>query len=144
MEFPDFSDRFDAKMADALIQERLRGPYARLVGLQVESFTPGTVVCSLEVTDDLESGVGAVHGGAIASLVDHSLSLAVYPLVERGKWVATMEMKINYLGSVRKGTVKATGRVVSLRRQIAVTRVDVENEGRLVAVGQGTLYIRDR
>ena len=67
----------------------------------------------------------------------------MYPLVELGKWVATLEMKINYLAAVRQGTMRATGELVSLRKQIAVVRVEVENEGRVVASAQGTLWVRD-
>jgi 1,4-dihydroxy-2-naphthoyl-CoA hydrolase len=101
-------------------------------------------VCSMEVTPALLSGAGAVHGGAVASLIDHALALAVYPLVEPDRWVATTEFKVNYLGWVEKGRITATGRVLSLGRQIAVGRVDVENEGRAVAAAQGTLYVRER
>ena len=88
--------------------------------------------------------MGLVHGGVISALVDHTLSLAVYPLVEMDRWVATLELKLNYVSWAKEGELVATGRVESLRRTHAVVRVDVHNDERLVAVGQGTLYIRDR
>jgi uncharacterized protein (TIGR00369 family) len=137
--------KFQPEVAAALPGITASAPYSALLGLRVEEVKPGSIVCSLAVRDELQSGVGAIHGGAIASLVDHSLSLAVYPLVEPGKWVATSEFKINYLAAARTGTLRATARVLSLRRTVAVARVDVElDDGTLVAIAQGTLHVRDR
>ena len=144
MENEDLEKRFNPMIAEALKEYTKKNPYSALLGLAIEDASPGGLVCTLPVRKELESGVGAVHGGAISSLIDHTLSLTVYPLVEVGKWVATLEMKINYLAAVREGTLRATGRLLSLRRNIAVVAVDVENEGKTVAVAQGTLWVRDK
>ena len=63
------------------------------------------------------------------------------PSGERAGWVATLELKINYLAPVKAGTIEAKGKVEALRKQTAVARVDVLNDGKLVAVAQGTLYL---
>lgn len=141
----DFAARYAPEVADALVQSTAAAPYSSLLGMRVVECAPGTVTCELPCRPQLDSGIGAIHGGAIASLVDHSLSLAVYPLVEKGKWVATSEFKLNYLRAAREGaTLRATARVLSLRRSTAVARVDVALEdGSLVAVAQGTLHVRD-
>lgn len=139
----DFASRYAPEVAQALVESTLAAPYSSLLGIRVVEFTPGSVTCELPYKPQLDSGIGAVHGGAIASLIDHSLSLAVYPLVEKGKWVATAEFKLNYLKAAREGTLKATARVLSLRRSTAVARVDVEQNGGLVAAAQGTLHVRD-
>ena len=89
-----------------------------------------------------------MHGGAIVSLVDHSLSLAVYPLVEIGKWVATLEFKVSYLAPVRPEmtAIIADARVLALKRTVATVRVDVtaEPSGQLVATTLGTAYVREK
>jgi len=141
---PDFSELYNPEVARLLRESTRSAGFSALLGLEIEDCGPGFIVCSLPVTDQLQSGVGAVHGGAIASVIDHALSLAVYPLVEPGLWAATMELKINYVSAVSKGTIRATGKVLSLRRRIGVVRVEVENEGRLVAAAQGTVYVRER
>ena len=141
----DLRDKFQPEVAAALPGLTEAAPYSSLLGLKVEAVEAGEIVVSLAVRPELDSGVGAMHGGAIASLVDHSMSLAVYPLVEPGKWVATQEFKLNYLAAARTGTLRATAKVLSLRRTVAVARVDVTLEdGTLVAVAQGTLHVRDR
>jgi uncharacterized protein (TIGR00369 family) len=139
-----YAERYDARVAAALVEATRSAPFPSLLGFVVVEQAPGTITIALPVRDGLMSGVGALHGGAIAALVDHALSLAVYPLVEPGKWVATLESKVNFLEPVRGGELRATARVLALKPKVAVVRVDVENEGRLVAVGQGTLYVKDR
>jgi 1,4-dihydroxy-2-naphthoyl-CoA hydrolase len=139
----DLKARFDPEVAAALREYTKADGYPSLLGFDVEEVTPGRIVIALPVRPELCSVVGVVHGGAIASLVDHALSLVVYPLVERGKWVATTEFKINYLESVREGVLRVTAEVLSLRARLAVARADVECNGKLVASAQGTLYVRD-
>lgn len=140
---PALDERFDPQIAEALREYTKSGGYPALLGLEVEEVTPGRIVVALPVRPELCSVVGVVHGGAIASLVDHALSLVVYPLVERGKWVATMEFKINYLEAVREGVLRVTAEVLSLRARLAVARAEVECGGKLVAHAQGTLYVKE-
>jgi 1,4-dihydroxy-2-naphthoyl-CoA hydrolase len=138
---------FNQVVADALPEYTKRSPYASMLGIEVVDVKPGSIRCKLPVRDGLNSGVGAVHGGAIVSLVDHALSLAVYPLVEIGKWVATLEFKINYLAPVRLepgSDIVAEARVLALKKRVAAVRVDVLVKDQLVASAQGTGYIRDK
>jgi uncharacterized protein (TIGR00369 family) len=60
-----------------------------------------------------------------------------------GQWAATTEFKINLTAPVSKGMLEATATIINLGRTQAVVRIDVMNEGRLVAVAQGTVTIRD-
>jgi 1,4-dihydroxy-2-naphthoyl-CoA hydrolase len=142
--FPTFNPR----VAEALPEYTKRSPYASLLGIEVVNVEPGAIRCRLPVREALSSGVGAMHGGAIVSLVDHALSLAVYPLVEIGKWVATLEFKVNYLAPVRPDAtaIVADARVLTLKRTLAVVRVDVtvDPSGTLVASTQGTAYVREK
>jgi uncharacterized protein (TIGR00369 family) len=138
-----FEEQFNPLVAQA-VKERSRTGYPGLLGISVDEVSPGRVVCSLAIRPDHCSAIGLLHGGAIASLIDHALSIVVFPLVEVGKWVATVEFKVNYISWVREGTVRAIASVESLRGHLAVVRVEVESDSEKVAVGQGTLYIRDR
>jgi uncharacterized protein (TIGR00369 family) len=138
---------FNADVARALPEYTKRSPYALLLGIEVVEVGPGFIRCAMPNDEKLTSGVGAVHGGALVSLIDHTLSLAVYPLVEIGKWVATLEFKVSYLAPIRQGKpgrIVAEGKVLSLKKRIAAVRVDVTFEGELVATAQGTTYVKDR
>ncbi len=142
MEFPTFNQR----VADALPEYTRMSPYASLLGIEIVETGPGRIRCRLPIHDRLNSGVGVVHGGAVVSLVDHALSLAVYPLVEVGRWVATLEFKINYLAPVKLdvGEIVADAEVLSFRKRVATVRIEVRAKGELVASAQGTGYIREK
>jgi uncharacterized protein (TIGR00369 family) len=140
----DLTGRYNPHVAAALPTATRFAPYPAHLGMEVVETGPGFLVAELPCTAQLFNGVGTLHGGAIVSLIDHVLSLTVYPLVEVGKWVATLEFKVSYLAPVREGKLTARGEVLSLRRTMATVRVDVRNQDRLVATGLGTLYIRDK
>ena len=85
---------------------------------------------------------GNVHGGAIASVVDAAAFWAVFPQVERGKGLTTIEMKLNYLAPVQEGRLEARGRSIKLGRTLALGETSVTNgEGTLVAHGTATMMI---
>jgi len=140
----DFVHRFDPLVAEKLAQRTRDAAYPALLGIEILEVTPGRLRCRLPVADRLMSGAGAVHGGALASLVDHAISLAVYPLVERGKWVATVELKLNYLAPVRAGEIVAEAQVLALGRQVGTVRVDLTSGTELCATALGTVYVRER
>lgn len=143
MNFPTFN----ADVAKVLPDYTRHSPFAGLLGIEIVESKPGELVARIPITDKLGSGVGAIHGGVLTALVDHSLSLAVYPLVEIGKWVATLEMKMNYLAPVPAGAtgfIVAETKVLTLKKRIAVARVDVKHGAELVATATGTVYVRER
>ena len=133
MQFPTFN----ADIAKVLPEYTKASPYAGLLGIEITDARPGILVCRVAVDSKKHgSGVGAVHGGVLVSLVDHALSLAVYPLVDVGKWVATLELKMNYLAPVpadATGFIVCEAQVLSLKKIIGVVRADVKWNDQLVA-----------
>ncbi len=140
----NFTPRYNPAIAEKLATYTRNSPFAALLGMEIVSYGPGTVCCQLPVTEKLLSAIGAIHGGAIVSLIDHVLSMAVYPLVESGKWVATLEFKVSYLAPVTQGTLVARAEVVALKNRLGTVRVDLFNGNTLVATAVGTTYVRDK
>ncbi len=140
----NFTARYNAAIAEKLALYTRNSPFAALLGMEIESYGPGMVNCRLPVTEKLFSAAGAVHGGVMVSLIDHVLSMAVYPLVEPGKWVATLEFKVSYLAPVTQGTIMARAEVVALKNRLGTVRVDLFNGNTLVATAMGTTYVRDK
>lgn len=142
----DWSDRFDAELAELMVTgtqapEGVGGGIPGFLGIRFTEVGPGLCVAELEVGTDLLNPFGAAHGAVLASLVDHVLGSAVFPLVPRGTWPATLEFKLNYLAPTRPGVLRATGRVRSLSAKTAVVAVDCDNDGRLVGTALGTLAL---
>ena len=135
-------DHYDAAVAAAMAapSDQLVG-LPEFLGIRTVDVGPGTMTAELEVRPDLLNPFGSLHGGVLAGLVDHVLGAVLYPVIERGHWAATTEFKVNLLAAVHSGTLTAHSTVVSLTRRTAVVQVEVENNGRLCGLAQGTVLI---
>jgi len=144
MSAPSFEERFDKGVAESFIRASDRVPgLPKYLGVRIVDVTPGTLRAELPVRDELLTPFKNLHGGVISALCDHVLGCVCYPLMTKGQWAATTEFKINLLAPVTQGILAATATVVSMTKSQAVVRIDVENEGRLAGVAQGTVTIRD-
>ena len=137
-------EAYDAKIAEGFLRanERATGLPAFL-GVRFAEFRPGILRAELEVRDELLTPFKNMHGGVISALCDHVLGCVCYPHMKRGQWAATTEFKLNLLAPVTGGKLAAEAEIISLTRATAVVQIRVENEGRLAAIAQGTVLIRD-
>jgi 1,4-dihydroxy-2-naphthoyl-CoA hydrolase len=141
---PSFEERFDKSVAEGFIRanDRVTG-LPKYLGMRIVDVGPGTLRAELEVREELLTPFKTMHGGVISALCDHVLGCVCYPLMTRGQWAATTEFKVNLLAPVTRGILAAKATVISMTRSQAVVRIEVENEGRLAGVAQGTVTIRD-
>ena len=74
------------------------------------------------------------QGGAIFSLADSAVAMALLGLVEKGERFMTVEMNINYVSPFREGNITAEARIVKKGSRIALGDVNVrDDQGGLVA-----------
>jgi uncharacterized protein (TIGR00369 family) len=78
---------------------------------------------------ELTHPYGIVHGGAIASLADSAVAMALVSLVEPKDRITTIEFKINFFVPVSKGELKAHAKIIHKGSKTAVGDVEVINEG---------------
>jgi len=144
----DWEEQFDQELA-RMMMTRSESPEGDLfggglpgyLGIRFVEVLPGRCVAEVEVGDHLLNPFGAAHGAVLASLIDHVLGSAVFPIIPRGTWPATLEFKVNYLAPTRAGILRATGRVVSMSTKTAVVSVECENNGRMVGTALGTIAL---
>jgi uncharacterized protein (TIGR00369 family) len=124
-----------ARMAESEFARRMRESNSgRLFGFQLEVAEPGRAVIHMRVRAKHRQVHGVVHGGILAAIADTAAGVACYMLLPRGTRLATIEMKINYLEPVEKGTIVAEARVLRKGRTTAVAECDVrDTSGLLVA-----------
>ena len=140
MSRPNF-DTFNQEWADKIIGRVGRKGIDGFLKLQVTEVQAGRLTCEMPVTDEVITIMGNLHGGCLSALCDHVLGTVMYPVMPEGYWAATTEFKINLLAPVSKGVCTATAEIISMSRRLAVVRIEVENEDRLVAAAQGTCTI---
>jgi uncharacterized protein (TIGR00369 family) len=106
----------------------------KLFGFRLASIERGTAVMTMQVRSRHKQVHGVVHGGILASLADTAGALAAYPLLPRRTRLATVEMKINYLEPVDRGTIVAEATLLRLGRTLAVVECEVQDaDGALAA-----------
>jgi 1,4-dihydroxy-2-naphthoyl-CoA hydrolase len=137
---PDF-DKYDPAVAEAMVSSMPLTGIPEYLDIRVTDVGPGTMTAELEVRPELLNPFGSAHGGTLAALVDHVLGAVLYPLIPRGAWAATTELKLNFLAPIRDGVLRARSEVISLSKRTAVVRIDATNGHRLVGAAQGTVTI---
>lgn len=60
---------------DAVV-DMYEAPFARFIGIEIESVGMDRVECSLELRPELMNSMGRGHGGAVYALVDHTFAIA--------------------------------------------------------------------
>ena len=118
-------------------------PFAKLLGIEVESVEPGHAVLSMKLRDDLMRNNGIAHGGAIATLIDSAMAIAIMAQLAEGERTVTVDLTIHYLRPISEGTARASARVVRAgRRVITVSAELFGDDGKLAATAIST-YLRD-
>jgi uncharacterized protein (TIGR00369 family) len=82
-------------------------PFEELVGLRIEEAGEGRARLSLPFSVKLANGGGVMHGGAMATLADTAVAMAIKSLLPPGSHFATIELSMEFLAPVQAGTVVA-------------------------------------
>ena len=113
------------------------------LGLDCRGFDGDEYVVGLAIeTRHLNIG-GIVHGGVYCSLLDTAMARAFFMADGSAELsAATLEMKVNFLGSAGEGQLVARGRVVQRTRRTAYVEGRVENAaGKVIARASATMMI---
>ncbi len=117
-------------------------PFAKLLGIEVDSVEPGHAVLSMRLRDDLMRNSGIAHGGAIATLIDSAMAIAIMAQLKESESTVTVDLTIHYLRPISEGSARASARVVRFgRRVITVSAELFGDDGKLAATAIST-YLR--
>ena len=85
---------------------------------------------------------GALHGGAIACVMDDVLAVAAGMVAKWGEIAPTLEMKVSYLNQGGAGKHVAEARVLKRGRQINFLEATMTREdGKVIATATATIMI---
>lgn len=119
------------------------GMYAAM-GFHLEEIAEGRVVMTGRVQDRFTNGIGMVHGGYAATLLDSAMGSAVNSTTPAGRLFTTLEMKVNYVRALRLevGTVRCEAAVLHVGGRTATAEGRVlDTDGRLYAHGTTTYML---
>lgn len=136
--------------SDVLIAEKMlmigvnSSPFYKLTGMECTYARQGEARVRMPFKKELTHPGQIAHGGAIASVADSALSLALISLTWPNTKIATAELKINYLKPFKEGFIEAIGKIIKRGAKVTVGEVKVkDHEGDIVAVGLATFVVHD-
>lgn len=121
-----------------------RMPIGHALNFSLVEAARGRVVFAGTPTFEHYNPIGWVHGGWAATLLDSAMGGAVCSLLEGGKLLTTVELKVNYVRPLtdEMGPLRAVGEVISAGRTIATAEGRLlDADGRLYAHGTTTCLI---
>lgn len=131
--------------AAARANRRIHGTFAGVLGMEFTHMAPDRVEAILEVRQDHKQPWGIIHGGAVMTLADTVAGAGAYLNADRGQESVTVELKINLIGAVRDGRIRAEAVPLHRGRTTSVWETRVTDAvGKLVAVSLSTHLVLDR
>src|SRR5580765_18874 len=121
-----------------------QAPMTKLLDMRLLEVEEGRVVFGAVPSRAHYNGMGVVHGGFAATLLDSALGCAINSMAPPHKIYTTLELKINYTRPLTQevGAVRCEARVVHLgsRTATAEGRI-VDANGKLYAHGSTTCIV---
>lgn len=136
MEFPDPEDA--AENVQEFLEEN--NSFLTWIGSEVKEVSPERAVVRLPYHENIGNGVGVVHGGVTATVMDAAGTLCLRPHLENPyeDTTATINLNANYLEAAdTEEEVVATAEVVRAGGSVGVASMTAEQGEDLIAVGQG-------
>ena len=111
------------------MNEFARPKHPGIVGIEVLHCEPDLVTGKLEVTEELVAGTGFLWAPVIITLADWLCACGIGASLPEGASFTTLEIKTNFLGSVRRGgLVSAKAWPVHQGRTTQVWDVEVRDD----------------
>ena len=119
-------------------------PYMVHLGMELIDAQDGYAKLRLKYQDENSTAAKALHGGAIASLIDTTGAMAAWTTADIATpkyFGSTVGVNVNYLSAVIGQDCFAEGRVLKRGKEVIYSEVKVHNgDGKLCA--QGTVIYR--
>jgi uncharacterized protein (TIGR00369 family) len=118
-------------------------PFEEFLGMTIITAAGGKAVLTMPFKAALCQGKGLMHGGAVVSLADTALAMAIKSLLPEDTDFVTTKLALEFHAPVRWGTVRAEARVLQQdERAIEGMTEIITEEGIKAATFKATFKIR--
>lgn len=112
------------------------------LGLQGRFLEDNTYQFIVPVTPFMYNGLGVVHGGITATLVDSAMGSMINRLLPEGQAAVTTELKTNYIRAVKSGQLRVEARILHRGKQLVVSEGSIyDDRDRLVVHATASFMI---
>ncbi|MGG4108089.1 PaaI family thioesterase [Paenibacillus lautus] len=126
----------------AMTGEIQTSPVEQLLGIKPVSIDPGQVLFEMEATESHSNPQGTLNGGVTSTLADIAMGVAFGTALQPEESFTTIELKINFLKPVWRGTIRAEAKVMKKGKTVGFIDCSVFDENQsLVAFATSTCMI---
>jgi acyl-CoA thioesterase len=133
----------DDKLPFQLPEWIATAPFEEFLGMSIEQASGGKAILTMPFKAGLCQGKGLMHGGAVVSLADTALAMAIKSLLPKDTDFVTIKMGLEFHAPVRWGILRAEAKVTHQddREIEGITEILTE-EGVKAATFKATFRVR--
>lgn len=118
--------------------------FLKYIGGELKELSSGYAQVAFDIKDHHKQSHGTVHGGAIATLADHTGWYAVMSKLKETLTCVTIELKVNYLKPAKGTHLEAKAKVINTTKRTAFTTVEIFCKDLLIAYATATYAIIEK
>ena len=103
-------------------------PFERLLHMEIIEASKGNAILAMPFLIDFAQGAGLMHGGALVSLADTAVVMAIKSILPAQTHFATISLTTKFLYPVKQGVVTAKAKVITLEGRKLEGKALVYNE----------------
>ena len=125
-------------------KHEMLAPFGRHLGIEILEKGEGSARIKLVHRDHLTNPGGFLHGGAIATMADSSMAIALGSLLGTPDKHYTVKLEVRYRNPVTDGEVIAEAQVTQRKQNLFLGKAVVTNgNNQVVATATGTFMVKD-
>jgi uncharacterized protein (TIGR00369 family) len=119
-----------------------KAPLANYFGMKLSFSKSGNAQIDLPYNPKLNHALGAIHGGVYATMLDNAGWFTAAATLDKLSWVATSDLSIRFLESVKQSSLKAKGKIIKKGKRFIVTEMQLfDSKEKLVGHATGTFVV---
>jgi uncharacterized protein (TIGR00369 family) len=120
---------------------RTDNPLFQYLGIIAEHISPKKAILRLPIKYEFNQDAGVVAGGILATIADEAMAHVVLANLSENQSIATIEMNIRYLRSIKEGEIRAEGRIIKKGRRIITVAAEVRDKKNFLLAHAGASFI---
>jgi uncharacterized protein (TIGR00369 family) len=127
---------------EAVIALINKGPFFRLLSLQIKDLGPGYSLVEMEIGNQHLNPFGGLHGGAYASVIDTAAYWSVYCELEEEAGLTSLDLKVDFLAPANVGKIWVKGRRIKMGRTICLAEAEAfDDQEKCLAHGVSKMMV---
>jgi acyl-CoA thioesterase len=119
-------------------------PFGKHLGIEILEVGEGVAQLKMLYRNELTNPVGNLHGGAIATVADSAMAVAIGSVLGTPARHFTVKLEIRYKAAVTDGMIIAEAKVTRRKKRLFLGEAIVKNgDGQVIATAAGTFMVKD-